>query len=60
MTARLEQLVKQIMRERDPLKYDQMGSEIWTILDELERLRIPGRGFFGLPKANREDPMNLL
>lgn len=39
MTARLEQLVKQIAREPDPLKYDQLGSEIWTILDQLERLR---------------------
>ena len=39
MTARLEQLVKQIMREPDPQKYDQMGFEIWTILDELERVR---------------------
>ena len=41
MTARLEQLVKQIMQELDPVKYDQLASEIWTILDELESLRTP-------------------
>jgi hypothetical protein len=39
LTARLEQLVKQIMQEPDPMKYDQLGSEIWAILDELESLR---------------------
>ena len=38
-TARLEQLVAQIMNETDPVKYDLLGSEIWRVLDELERLR---------------------
>ncbi len=28
-TARLEQLVAQIMKETDPVKYDEIGSEIW-------------------------------
>lgn len=38
-TARLEQLVVQIMNETDPVKYDLLGSEIWRVLGELERLR---------------------
>ena len=38
-TARLEQLVAQIRNETDPVKYDLLGSEIWRVLGELERLR---------------------
>jgi len=37
-TARLEQLVKRIMKETDPVKYDQLGAEIWRILRQRERL----------------------
>ena len=39
LTARLEQLVTQIMNETDPVKYDLLGSEIWRVLGELERHR---------------------
>jgi hypothetical protein len=37
-TARLEQLVARIMKETDPVKYDEIGSEIWRALSERERL----------------------
>ena len=37
-TARLERLVAQIMKETDPVKYDEIGSEIWRALSERERL----------------------
>ena len=37
-TARLEQLIAQIMKEADPVKYDELGSEIWRVLEERERL----------------------
>jgi hypothetical protein len=38
LTARLEQLLTQIKKETDPMKYDELGSEIWRVLDERERL----------------------
>ena len=37
-TTQLEQLVAQIMKETDPLKYDGLCSEIWRVLSERERL----------------------
>ena len=37
-TARLEQLVRQIMRETDPARFDELGEEIWCVLAERERL----------------------
>ena len=37
-TARLERLVEQIMKETDPVKYDEIGTEIWRALSERERL----------------------
>jgi len=37
-TARLERLVAQIMKETDPVKYDEIGCEIWRALSERERL----------------------
>jgi hypothetical protein len=37
--ATLEKLVRRIIQESDPLKYDTLGSEIWAGLDKLERLR---------------------
>jgi hypothetical protein len=36
-TARLAQLVAQIMKETDPVKYDELGTEIWRVLSERER-----------------------
>jgi hypothetical protein len=37
-TARLKQLVERIMEEMDPVKYDEIGCEIWRALSERERL----------------------
>ena len=36
--TRLEQLVEQIMKEKDPAKYDELGAEIWRVLKERERI----------------------
>jgi hypothetical protein len=36
-TEHLENLVKKIMREKDPVKFDELGSEIWRVLQERER-----------------------
>ena len=36
--ARLKQLVKRIMKETDPMKYDEIGCQIWRALSERERL----------------------
>lgn len=38
LTARLERLVSEIMKEPDPLRYDELGDEIWQVLGERERL----------------------
>jgi methyl coenzyme M reductase subunit C-like uncharacterized protein (methanogenesis marker protein 7) len=35
-TARLERLVRQIMKEEDYRKFDELGEEIWRVLDERE------------------------
>ena len=34
--ARLQALVRQIMKEGDPLKYDELCAELWRVLDERE------------------------
>ena len=34
----LKQLLDEIMHEPDPAKYDLLGSEIWSVLAERERL----------------------
>jgi hypothetical protein len=36
-TARLERLVKQIVKEDDYRKFDELGEEIWRVLDEREQ-----------------------
>ena len=38
LSTRLEQLLRQIMKEADPAKYDELGAEIWRVLNERERL----------------------
>lgn len=38
LTARLGQLVAEVMKETSPVKYDQLCDEIWRLLDERERL----------------------
>jgi len=37
-TAQLERLVKLIMSESDPVKFDELGAEIWRVLDERAKL----------------------
>jgi hypothetical protein len=37
--AQLQRLLKQIMKEKDPLKCHELGAEIWRVLDERNRLR---------------------
>lgn len=37
--ARLEGLLKRVMTEKDPAKYDDLSAEIWKVLDDLEALR---------------------
>lgn len=37
-TARLEQLVREIMKEADPARYDRLAEEIWRVLAQRERL----------------------
>lgn len=34
----LKQLLDQIMHESDPIKFDQLGSEIWSVLAEREQI----------------------
>jgi hypothetical protein len=36
--ARPEKLVRQIMKEKDPVKFDGLCSELWLVLDERESL----------------------
>ena len=37
-TAQLERLVKLILSESDPVKFDELGAEIWRVLDERAKL----------------------
>jgi hypothetical protein len=37
-TAQLEVLLKLIMRETDPQRFDELGAAIWRVLDERELL----------------------
>ena len=37
-TRRLEQLVHRVMKETDPVLYDQLAKEIWRVLAERESL----------------------
>ena len=34
----VEQLLQKVMKETDPVKYDELGAEIWRVLGERERL----------------------
>jgi hypothetical protein len=47
-TTRLERLVRQVMKEEDPLKFDELGEEIWRVLYELE-------GVGAMPSSPRFD-----
>jgi len=38
-TAKLERLVAQIVKEKDPDKCDELAAEIWRALGERDRLR---------------------
>ena len=37
--ARLEQLLKQVMEEKDSAKSNELAAEIWRVLHERDRLR---------------------
>ena len=37
-TARLKQLVREIIKETEPVRYDTLAEEIWRVLAERERL----------------------
>jgi len=36
--SRLQNLVKRIMKEKDPVEFDALCSELWTVLDEREAI----------------------
>jgi hypothetical protein len=38
-TERLKQLLAQVMKEKDPSRYDELAGEIRRVLDERENLR---------------------
>ncbi len=38
LRTRLGQLLQHVMKETDPVKYDELGAEIWRVLREQERL----------------------
>lgn len=38
LNMRLGQLIRDIMTETDPVKYDELGAEIWRVLSDRERL----------------------
>jgi hypothetical protein len=38
LNARLKRLLEQTMKETDPVKYDDLGAEIWRVLSEREYL----------------------
>lgn len=47
LTQRLEQLLREIMKETDPARYDALGAEIWRVLQEKERLEQSSTGSAG-------------
>ena len=36
--ARLENLARRIMKEKDPVEFDKLCSELWVVLDERDSL----------------------
>ena len=40
LNARLKQLLDQPLKETDPVRYDDLGAEIWRVLSEREHLTI--------------------
>lgn len=38
-TVRLERLLEQIMKEKDPEKSDELAAEIWRVLQDRDRLK---------------------
>jgi hypothetical protein len=38
-TALLERLLREITKEKDPAKCDELAAEIWGLLDEREHLK---------------------
>src|ERR1700687_1017889 len=40
LNKHLARLLRQTMKETDPLEHDKLGAEIWRVLHEQERLRL--------------------
>ena len=43
LNKHLARLLRQTMKETDPLEHDKLGAEIWQVLHEQERLSDSGR-----------------
>lgn len=43
LRKKLKELVSEIMKESDPLRYDALCADIWRVLDELESHDKAGR-----------------
>ena len=39
LIGRLKGLVAQVMRETDPQKYDELASELWLVLEQIDQHR---------------------
>lgn len=56
-TARLERLLERIMRETDPLKYAELGAQIWRVFDERDLLKsVLSLQKPATDKANTQEP----
>jgi hypothetical protein len=62
-TARLKQLVERIMKETDPVQYDEIGCEIWRALSERERLMkqtsLPVKRVVKQPSRTSREPNHM-
>ena len=52
--ARLEKILTQIMKEKDPLKYDALCADLWRVLDERESVI----GVEGTPSDRSQVPLD--
>ncbi len=41
--ARLEELLRRVMKENNPVQFEELCSELWMVLDERESLKREGR-----------------
>jgi hypothetical protein len=49
--SRLEKLVRRIMKEKDPVEFDELCSVLWLVLNEREGLTGVGRRVDGASKT---------